>query len=596
MASAGATLPLTLYDAIQAVQGWHDLTDAKRQETLSALKTIAKRVGQPEGAVILTPAGLRPHLAKLEESVTNKERRRLYNIRSLLRSVLKRLSIIDDAETPISPAWTSLLKPLDSRARAAFSGFAAFCSARRVEPAAVDDGILAAFEQWLTDRTLTPRPRKRAGEVRSAWNKSADKLPGWPPHRFAALRQVGQYILPLEAFHPAFKAALDDFGKRLAGPSLDDPFEEGDLDEADDEEEPQAGPSKPLRASTIALRQSHARWAASALVATGVPIDAVTSLDALVTPVSRVREVLRYLHERAGRQASAGAMHVGELLHMVAKYHARLPKKDIDKIQEWRKVVQVPYTGMTQKNEETVRRLLEPANEARLIRLPGMLMANARAMRIENPRAAYGLAMRALAIEFLTRLPILRLENLIGIRLNRHLHRSDPPNGPFTYVDIQVSEVKNSNLIRVPVSKHLAKLIDEWQRDFRPIIAAPECTYLFPGHGTGEASITPQGFREAVKDTTRRHIGVTVTPHQFRHTAAKRFLKEYPGQYETLRRLLGHKDIGTTIKSYCSSEQESDYLRFDEMIEDNLRRRRHLSEKPKARRKLRTTPSWVRKI
>jgi integrase len=89
---------------------------------------------------------------------------------------------------------------------------------------------------------------------------------------------------------------------------------------------------------------------------------------------------------------------------------------------------------------------------------------------------------------------------------------------------------------------------------------------------------------------------VTVTPHQFRHTAAKRFLKEYPGQYETLRRLLGHKDIGTTIKSYCSSEQESDYLRFDEMIEDNLRRRRHLSEKPKARRKLRTTPSWVRKI
>ena len=41
-----------------------------------------------------------------------------------------------------------------------------------------------------------------------------------------------------------------------------------------------------------------------------------------------------------------------------------------------------------------------------------------------------------------------------------------------------------------------------------------------------------------------------ITVHQFRHAAAAIFLKEHPGEYETIRQLLGHRNIQTTMNFY----------------------------------------------
>jgi integrase len=48
-----------------------------------------------------------------------------------------------------------------------------------------------------------------------------------------------------------------------------------------------------------------------------------------------------------------------------------------------------------------------------------------------------------------------------------------------------------------------------------------------------------------------RHVGVKLTPHQFRHLAAKIILDANPGAYELVRQLLGHKDLKTTTKFYA---------------------------------------------
>jgi integrase len=42
--------------------------------------------------------------------------------------------------------------------------------------------------------------------------------------------------------------------------------------------------------------------------------------------------------------------------------------------------------------------------------------------------------------------------------------------------------------------------------------------------------------------------------HQFRHAAAAIWLQHKPGDYETVRRILGHRNIQTTINFYCGLE------------------------------------------
>ena len=48
-----------------------------------------------------------------------------------------------------------------------------------------------------------------------------------------------------------------------------------------------------------------------------------------------------------------------------------------------------------------------------------------------------------------------------------------------------------------------------------------------------------------------RDLGVKLTPHQFRHLAAKIILDEHPGAYELVRQLLGHKNPKTTTNFYA---------------------------------------------
>jgi integrase len=62
------------------------------------------------------------------------------------------------------------------------------------------------------------------------------------------------------------------------------------------------------------------------------------------------------------------------------------------------------------------------------------------------------------------------------------------------------------------------------------------------------------------------YVGVVLTPHQFRHLAAERFLAAYPGHYEALRQLLGHKSVTTTIRSYCRNEDKAAAVCFDALI------------------------------
>jgi integrase len=89
--------------------------------------------------------------------------------------------------------------------------------------------------------------------------------------------------------------------------------------------------------------------------------------------------------------------------------------------------------------------------------------------------------------------------------------------------------------------------------------------FLFPARKGGAK--TPKQLSEQIKRTLRQETGIVLNPHAFRHLSAKLFLAAHPGEYETVRLLLGHKSLNTTTQYYSGLEQADALRRYDALID-----------------------------
>ena len=73
----------------------------------------------------------------------------------------------------------------------------------------------------------------------------------------------------------------------------------------------------------------------------------------------------------------------------------------------------------------------------------------------------------------------------------------------------------------------------------------------FPGEADGHK--TKGTLSGQIIERITKELGIRVTPHQFRHLAAAFILEKDPANYEFVRRVLGHKNLETTINFYVGS-------------------------------------------
>jgi hypothetical protein len=566
--SGSTTSILAATNAIAAVNSWDDLTVKRRQDLASALNTACRLLGLPPDAVILTPPALRDGLLTLSAAGAGVGLSRWRNIRSHLTFVMRRLGCID-LKPPLTPAWEALLALLDSRKRASVVTLARYCSAHAVAPDAVDAQVMPGFIDWLTQRTLEAKPTAFAGVARGNWNRFTSSIPGWPSQKIEPLRDPRQFILPLAAFTPAFQQDVAAFEARLQRSILNDPLGDEPEDDGPDggatDSMPSTSMRKPLRESSAKGRSSHARWAASALVATGVPIEEITALAGLVQPLANAKAIMTFLYDRAHQGQSSQGTHIGGVLRMIAKYEVHSPASDIERISHWATLLSLKYDGMTEKNQRAIGAAMRPSHDIKLLGLPGALLAAAGRLLKGSPRQAATQAWRAVALAFLIRVP-LRLANIIELRLDRHLQRDDPRRPDLHAIHIPAEETKTGKPLMRPIPADLNLVLQKWITVFRPLIAGPGNPYLFPAFDRREGHINRQGFRKAISEATHKHVGVRLSPHQFRHLAGKRMLTAYPGEYESVRQLLGHSRLETTVKHYTGTDVEVAAARFDALI------------------------------
>jgi site-specific recombinase XerD len=102
----------------------------------------------------------------------------------------------------------------------------------------------------------------------------------------------------------------------------------------------------------------------------------------------------------------------------------------------------------------------------------------------------------------------------------------------------------------------VARRLRWYRRQILPRLGADVNEHLF---------VTEKGIRKSqttltvqIIDAIARHVGIHMTPHQFRHFGATSYLEEHPEDFETARAMLGHAWSKTTrIYAGSSSRRAS---------------------------------------
>jgi integrase len=72
----------------------------------------------------------------------------------------------------------------------------------------------------------------------------------------------------------------------------------------------------------------------------------------------------------------------------------------------------------------------------------------------------------------------------------------------------------------------------------------------------------------------KRRAGITLTSHQFRHLSARVLLDAAPGSFETVKQVLGHKNLKTTVGAYAGVDSRRAARHHQHLIEQALAARK----------------------
>ena len=279
----------------------------------------------------------------------------------------------------------------------------------------------------------------------------------------------------------------------------------------------------------------------TALVASGVPAEQITSLSMLAHPLDNALKILNFHRERLHKKKlatgeeftddelrSSNLKGIGELLRQIGKFEAGLSEGDLDELKEFIAMV-TPNAefGMSEKNRIRLTALFEDPAYSMLLGLPAHWMKLA-ADPERDPDEAARMAMYAAALEVLSFLPLRRM-NLLQLKIDANLRRPKP-NAFISEVFIPAHMVKNRTTIRWPVEVSSARVLEIYIRQYRPRLAKDGNDFLFPG--ISDSHRDDAEFGDQLSKRVAREIGAEFNCHLVRHFAVVRYLRKHPGAYE----------------------------------------------------------------
>ncbi len=552
-ANPATLLEPSFSDLITAVEQATDLSEQTRRHWACSLRQIAKWLNRPPAVIRARWQAVRISVAQLHPARAGVTPKTLANHKSNTRAALRWFGKEYDVQRGVrlSPDWARLYEALDKRAWERVSSLVRYCSARGIGPSEVNDESFAGYWDYRAETTgLATHNTAKRFMVR-AWNAFADRTvtrglqrlmepplkkpePAWEAFPEGLRSDIDKYFAALAKVHRTLN------GRRI----------------------------QPCSATTIATRRAELAAMARMAVRLGVPTENLHSLGALLHP-DVVEQVINAYWAKNGEEPKTSTIDLGWKVLRIARETGCLDQGALSRLDDIRVALrQHRREGLTPKNLQLIRQVLTDGVWSEVISLPNDLMQQARLANDRAPIKAAVLAQLAVAIAILTFAPI-RLGNLVAIELDQNLIKPGGLKTPYWLV-FPSYDVKNRVDLNFKFDQPLTDLIDEYIHEFRPVLLrGTNAPWLFPGEG-GQPKHRLQ-FSKQIIARIQKAIGLRITVHQFRHAAAAFYLKHNPGDYETVRRFLGHRSLQTTVLFYCGLETMEATQQFGKLIRQRIK-------------------------
>jgi integrase len=550
-----ALLEPTFSAAMTAIEDAADLSAGIKRHWVCSLRQIAKWLDRP---VEVTPArwtAIRLPVGQLHHARLGVTAKTVANHKSNVAAALRwfgKEHNVPSRGVALSAEWAVLRDGIGDRGRRArLYGLMRYCSGRTLMPASVDDAIVADYLRYRAETSSLATNSMACRSIARAWNASADENPDWPTQRLTEPPLKAKEGPAWEDFPEALRR---DFDSYLAGLSK---LRRGSNSKR----------IRPCTPRTIHTRRAELVAVARMAVRQGSPIEGLTSLAALLDPDVVERVINGYWYKN-GKEPKVFTIELGWKLLSIAK-QIGLDEAAIERLDDIRAALEEHrHGGLTGKNLKLIRQVLTEGIWSEVVSLPNVLMRQARANQAHAPVKAAVTAQIAIAIAILSFAPV-RLTNLVSIKLEENLIKPGGPTSPFWLV-FPHYDVKNRVDLQFEFGEDLTSLIDEYIHEFRPVLLRrSNAAWLFPGVA-GEPK-TANMFSTQITERIQKATGLRITTHQFRHACAAIYLKHRPGEYEVVRRLLGHRNIQTTINFYCGLETTQANEAFGKMIRAQIK-------------------------
>jgi integrase len=561
--------PATLKAVLDGLEGRRDLAANRLRDLRSAVTRVAKLLNDAPGHIPLELPMLSAKLAAINPVAAGLTTKTFSNIRSdFLAAVsvsgLKQLR--SSGKGALSPSWSRMLAKLPKRRGGiGLSRLARHASRESVEPNQIDDVALDRFITAVRQGSLHRNPNHLHRTIAKIWNEAA-RQPGLglrqvtiPSYR-PAPKRINWELFPIE-----FRQSVDD---HLAWCSGSDVF---NVD---------ARP-RPLAAGTLKLRRIQIHAAVTALVNAGIKPAEIKSLADLVSTDS-FRLILRQRYNAANGRENSFNPALADTLVQIAREWVKVDAGVFAELKRLAGKMPMPQSGLTDKNKGFLRQFDDPAVLQRLHDLPERLWAEVRRQAPHFRTLAK--AQAALAMSILCYMP-LRLHNLVSLTFDVHLFLRAEMNAIST-LEISAPDVKNKTDMAFDIPHRIAKMLIEYRDRIAPKIIGHRPDRLFVNaDGSPKSQATVAWL---IRTYARRRAGIVLTSHQFRHLSAKVLLDAEPGSFETVRQLLGHKNLKTTVGAYAGIDSRRAARHHQRLIEQALAarqpRRRLKARRGKAER------------
>jgi len=540
-----------LADASAAIRADPYLGPRTKSQWLTALVRIPAFLDRPPEVIPARIGAIRQEVAKLVAARCGVSEGSLATYKSALRAALvwyAKEADVPRRGTPLDKEWSTLCSAISSlRDRANLYPMMRYCSGRQIPSRSVNDQVFAVFIEYRRATTFLDCSPQQIRKIARSWNRCAATVPGWPAVRLTEPAMLVRLQGPAcEEFLAGFLADVESYIDGLT-----------QLRRSTDGKR-----RRPCKPSTLVYRRRLLMATARKAVAIGIPLHRIDSLPALLEP-DIAEQVIDAYWRADGETPGSYTIDLGRMLVLIA-HQIGVDGDKIDRLRDiYFRLSEYQTRSLTEKNLAVIRQVLTTSVWSAVVRLPFQLMQEADAVAERSPVKAAVLAELAVAIRILTMVPV-RIANLASIEIERNLIRPGGHGDPYWLV-FPDYEVKNRQPLERPLDHKSSELIKHFIHRYRPTLLRRQAhRWLFPGMHGGHKN--PRTLAEQITKTIAKRVGLTITPHQFRHAAAAIILKHHRGNYELVRLILGHKSVQTTIRFYVGLDSMFATEQFGELV------------------------------